>query len=350
MSEVKMMHGNDTKSRASVAAPSFVKIVDETEERAVFIEADEGWLTGFLTRPLGQARGIGVIMLAGGLWQLSINQNRFGVRLARALAAQGFHVLRFDLHGSGESEGVVGRYALDEPFTADLAAAVRWAGETQELRRFVLVGSCFGGRTCLSLVEQIPDLVGLALFSTPLEDSDLSLPLVRRSAKMPVRRVAGKAFDLNVIRNLRYKDRRSRYRLILAAKLKALFRKRPPEVYTSPLFMKPIVATVQRKIPTLLAYGEERMSRQFHQEMEGKLGSLIRKHEDTVEVHTFDRMLHGLPTLEAQAIVTDMLLGWFSRTFDGRAESKVTEQTGIQRSAADAGRSDHSERRTSDGR
>ena len=70
-----------------------------TELPVRFPVADERAF-GILTEPLGTARGIGVVLL-----NATSDRNRLQTRLARRLAAIGFHVLRFDYRGFGESSG-----------------------------------------------------------------------------------------------------------------------------------------------------------------------------------------------------------------------------------------------------
>src|SRR5439155_658117 len=70
---------------------------------------------GVWTRPTTAPNGIAAILLVGGIYGLSIGRNRLSVRLARTLASCGYHVMRLDLHGSGESTGEV-RDLLDLTF------------------------------------------------------------------------------------------------------------------------------------------------------------------------------------------------------------------------------------------
>src|SRR5207249_8000593 len=99
---------------------------------------------GVWTRPTTAPNGIAAILLVGGIYGLSIGRNRLSVRLARTLASCGYHVMRLDLHGSGESTGEV-RDLLDLTFLDDLEVAARWI-EGQAIRETIGIGSCFGGR------------------------------------------------------------------------------------------------------------------------------------------------------------------------------------------------------------
>jgi pimeloyl-ACP methyl ester carboxylesterase len=251
-----------------------------------------------------------VVLLAGGLWQLSLNQNRASVRLARRLAAEGLHVLRFDMHGSGESTGVVTRYALSEPFVDDLESAVRWMRTEHGLERFALVGSCFGGRTCLSAASRIDGLEAVALFSTPLQDADHAIELAQHSAKLPIRTVARKSLTLRILKGLKHKDKRAHYRFIVGSKLRALARRPRHPGGASGLFLDPVEDLIERRIPVLLAYGTEPMRRDFEREMAGPLGHVLRRGGERVDLATFDIHLHGLSSLDAQRTVENLLARW----------------------------------------
>ena len=82
------------------------------EESPVFFKAANHQLFGILTEPTGDPLGTVVIPLSGGGTPLSTNRNRFSVRLCREVARLGFHALRFDYHGIGESEGQVAPFEL----------------------------------------------------------------------------------------------------------------------------------------------------------------------------------------------------------------------------------------------
>ena len=97
-----------------------------------------------------------------------IGPNRMWTRFARQLAAQGIPSIRFDVTGSGDSEG---------PFSATLATmydpqVVRDTRDvlahlraTQGAKTFVTVGLCSGGYTSLHAAEVEPDIAGVVLIN-----------------------------------------------------------------------------------------------------------------------------------------------------------------------------------------
>jgi uncharacterized OsmC-like protein/alpha/beta superfamily hydrolase len=89
------------------------------------------------------------------------------VRIARALAARGFAVLRFDFTGLGGSEG---RFA-DGGFSGDVsdllaaAAHMREAGMAPNL----LVGHSLGGAAVLAAAAELPEIAAVATIAAPFD-------------------------------------------------------------------------------------------------------------------------------------------------------------------------------------
>ena len=70
-------------------------------------------LVGVLSEPEGDPRGAGIVFLHG--WTgYRIGPHRIFVEAARRLAAVGYHSLRFDFRGRGDSDGEHGTTTLDQ--------------------------------------------------------------------------------------------------------------------------------------------------------------------------------------------------------------------------------------------
>lgn len=94
------------------------------------------------------------------------------VRIARALAAAGYGVLRFDFMGLGDSEGDF----ADSNFStncADLRAAVRFASENFKAPS-LLVGHSFGGAASLTVAESLPTVLGVSTIAAPSDTHHLA--------------------------------------------------------------------------------------------------------------------------------------------------------------------------------
>ncbi len=95
----------------------------------------------------------GVVVVVGGP-QYRAGSHRQFVLLARALAAAGFPVLRFDLRGMGDSTGAFPGF---EHCEADIAAAIdALLAQQPQVRRVVLWGLCDGASAALLYLQQHP--------------------------------------------------------------------------------------------------------------------------------------------------------------------------------------------------
>lgn len=115
-----------------------------SEEPLAFPCAGET-LVGVVTRPEHALR-TGVLVVVGGP-QYRAGSHRQFVQLARAAAAAGFPVFRFDVRGMGDSSGALRSFDdIDE----DISAAVQaFAQQCPDLQRLVLWGLCDGASAAL---------------------------------------------------------------------------------------------------------------------------------------------------------------------------------------------------------
>jgi len=121
---------------------------------------------GILAEPEGDARGAGVVLLHG--WSgYRIGPHRMLVETARALCSAGYHTLRFDLRGRGDSSGDPVSSDLDG-MIEDARAARRLLMEQGGVRRTYWLGICSGGNVALGAASLDEGVDGLLLWSTPL--------------------------------------------------------------------------------------------------------------------------------------------------------------------------------------
>jgi pimeloyl-ACP methyl ester carboxylesterase len=118
-------------------------------------------LVGVLAQPPGGARARAALILLNAGLTHRVGPFRLYVQLARALAAQGFAVFRFDQSGLGDSAlstRVDARRALDET-----AAAMDLLTALTGLRRFVLGGLCSGADDAFNVAPSDARVTGLLL-------------------------------------------------------------------------------------------------------------------------------------------------------------------------------------------
>lgn len=110
-------------------------------------------------------RGAGVVFVHG--WSgYCIGPHRMFVNAARRLAAEGFHCMRLDLRGRGDSPGDKDDTDLDGMIDDVLAAGRYLRGNGTE--KLCMLGICSGGNVTLGAASLDKSIDGLILWSTPL--------------------------------------------------------------------------------------------------------------------------------------------------------------------------------------
>lgn len=125
-------------------------------ETPFFFPRDDARLFGLLHRPDGTASRTGFV-LSHPFAEEKLWSHRSFVSAARALAAAGYPVLRFDYTGAGDSSGYAPDTSL-ETHLADLAATTRaLAEQVPGLDRIGLIGLRFGATLAALTMERAAD-------------------------------------------------------------------------------------------------------------------------------------------------------------------------------------------------
>lgn len=310
------------RSPILVGAGNDVTSMSTATEHPIFFRAGDETLFGVLTEPTSGSLGTALVLLPGGGYLGSTNRNRLSVRLCRQAANGGYHALRFDYHGVGESTGVVERFSLDQPFVDDLLGAVDFL-ERQDIGQFVIAGTCFGARTALAAAASIQGLVSVILISPPVRDFAMG---DRKSTRLAsghglidhLRR----ALRPHVMRGLVQPNVRRRYARLVGAALRqraAPRRAAPPYAAgdgsppRSPDFVSTLESLVSREVRILILFGtDEDLYDDFERARSGRLGPVLRRAGSLVRVETFPGHVHGFSTIEVQDWVTDTIARWLS--------------------------------------
>lgn len=281
------------------------------EERPVFFSAGGEELFGIITEPTAASNGIGLILLGGGAVPAP-NRNGLSVRIARRVAALGYHSLRFDYRGVGESTGVTDSYRLDRPFVDDVLAAVRCL-EEHGVRDVALAGTCFGARTALASAAGISRLRGVALLAPPVRDFQMGDLAIEAT---PTSTFLQRTFRLRTLRRLLDPERRRTYARMGRAKLRALARSRgvakPARQQVSPHFSQPLAELSARGTPVLLAYGTEDEFYGPFQEARQALAETLDAPGSRIEECLVPGEIHGLSRLAVQDEVADLIETWLA--------------------------------------
>jgi pimeloyl-ACP methyl ester carboxylesterase len=89
-----------------------------------------------------------VILLNPGIVH-RVAPGRIYVRIGRALAGQGFTVLRFDFSGIGDSSVRLDNLPFEESSVDEACAAMSFLQTTRDINRFILLGGCSGAAVSL---------------------------------------------------------------------------------------------------------------------------------------------------------------------------------------------------------
>jgi pimeloyl-ACP methyl ester carboxylesterase len=122
-------------------------------------------LVGILTEPPRgtETRGRpGVLLLNSGVLH-RVGPNGMYVAIARALAAQGFPVLRFDFSGIGDSEPRKDAVTGDEAVLEETREAMDALTAAKGVRRFVLMGLCSGADNSFHVARADERVVGAVM-------------------------------------------------------------------------------------------------------------------------------------------------------------------------------------------
>jgi pimeloyl-ACP methyl ester carboxylesterase len=136
-----MKHGREKAVRFGVSAPLV----------GVMTEAAAGTNSG--DRP-------GFVFLNSGILH-RVGSCRLHVRMARALSAAGFHSMRFDFSGMGDSDQRRDALPYEESAVVETQEAMDHLAKTKGVRRFVLVGLCSGADMAHETAVKDPRVAGL---------------------------------------------------------------------------------------------------------------------------------------------------------------------------------------------
>ncbi len=133
----------------------------DTKEEVLTIPCGEDLLCGILHRPV-EAAGTGVVINVGGP-QYRVGSHRQFLLLARALADEGFPVLRFDYRGMGDNGGeLLGFEDVEEDIRAAVDAFVE---SVPGVKRVVLWGLCDAASAALFYAHKDARITGLVLLN-----------------------------------------------------------------------------------------------------------------------------------------------------------------------------------------
>lgn len=295
------------------------------DEERVAIACAGHQLSGVLTRPTVEPNGIAVVFYAGRWSVTSVGRSRLFVYLARRLAGLGYHSLRLDYMGLGESTGAERPWRLEDPFTDEPDAAVAFLAALG-LTDIVVAGTCGGARMGLDSTRRIPGVRGAVLMSPPVRDYSKGT----RTASLPVGEFLRRAARPQVLLGLRDPRRRRRYAFHLRTKAGGLWRRIRTGAgagagagagtgeegfeWISPHFLDALEALVKRGVPVLLFFGRDDAAyEEFQRGRAGRLGRLLERAGDLVSIEVVDGRFHGLAQADVGPLSAAAVEPWLAR-------------------------------------
>jgi len=143
-----------------------MKGVAPAREEAVLFGSEDS-LVGVITDPVDASRGRtppAFIFLNAGVTH-HVGPNRLYVRLARALAIQGFIAMRFDFSGLGDSAVRTDDLPVIESVMVETCEAMDLLKTRRGTERFILIGICSGATVSYMMANQDPRVVGAVIIN-----------------------------------------------------------------------------------------------------------------------------------------------------------------------------------------
>lgn len=300
-------------------------MVTATEDQTVieipiFLPAGENTLFGIRTLPAGhdERHSTAVVVLSGGGTPLSTGVNGFSVRVCRLVSSAGFHSLRFDYHGVGESTGDPDRFHLGAPYTVDLEGALQFL-TTVGISRSILIGECFGARTALSVAASTHhDVLAVLAISPPIRDFEMGERVSTRLAvEHSLFTYVKRGFTPRTLKRALGSDRRA-YARVAREKVRSVMRSgasspdRAERYVVSRGFLDALRRLSEKGIQTQLVYGDQD---DFIGDLQ-RAGSAVAPfltRGSNPNILTIPGWVHGLASSATQSSLVEFTDRWLSR-------------------------------------
>jgi dienelactone hydrolase len=295
-----------------------LETVTSRDEVAGFFASGGESLFGVMTKPVvDPVRTAVVLVPTGAGTRDSISRNRIWVRLARRVSLLGYHAVRFDFHGSGESAGIEERLRLDQTFLGDIEGAINWV-RAEGISSIVLVGSCFGARAALSHAPRTPGLRGIVLATPYLHDISSGEGFATKLAtEWTVGQHVRRLLSRRVLRGVLDSRRRRAYARVATTKVRVLAsRLRGDSQFTDGAgsnFLGNLAEILERKVPVLFLYGDsDDAYEEFERAKTGRLGELLDRGASLVKVAVIPGRAHAFSTVRAQDAAMERIVDWLT--------------------------------------
>ena len=300
-------------------------------------------LHGMLHEPdAASARGVCILLLSPGI-KGRVGPHRLYLKLAEPFVAAGFHVLRFDYYGLGDSAGKLGERVMADMYNSiqggryveDTIAAMDWMAAHHGVSRFVGSGLCGGSISALLTAQvdaRVESLLGIGLPST-LEggaenfDRFLTRGQLREEGRTYMRKI------LDPQSWGRFLSGKSGYRLIGRALRELLLPSKPPAPPPvavaaatnavvdnfNPLFAPAFLSMLKARRPILLTFSSgDRHRFNFGEKFEERHASAIAAIGHEYQLQLIDGANHVLSDPRWIDELLQVALPWLDRHYTSR--------------------------------
>lgn len=293
-------------------------MIGPLSEEFSWLESGGEELFAVLTEP-PSPNGWGVIQLQGLPRVPSSHRNRMAVRLAAQFAAGGFHSVRLDWPGVGESTGRAPR-DREIPFDTHaqhVVAASRWLAE-HDVTRTVVVGSCFGATTGLASTDDL-DHRGLVLVSPFIATVDRPSGLPYDQPRdLSAREYLRIVIRPSVIRSLKTKRQRQRHLDLARHQLASLRARvcaspgaRGERAWIDQRTVDRMARALDMGTPIHLVFGAgDSALTDFNEARRGRLGRVLRAHSDQVSVTVVPGSGYIYNSVSRQHAIEQLITQW----------------------------------------
>lgn len=304
-------------------------------EEAVFLQLGPNILQGIYHVPEKKCdKKIGILFCNAGL-TYNIGVARLYVRMARSLSARGFHVLRFDPKGTGDSDGSFEKTLINDLFNNienglfvnDTLAMFDHFLKISPIKSIIIVGFCGGGVTAILTASHRFDktsgvfTAGIPIWDRETYDQHLDKIMPKDLAKKYRDTYLKKILDVEAWK--RFLTAKTDFKLLFKV---LTFRTGSKKQYDSKDFLRGEVPGVNNKlavsfchiadkrIPVLFVYGTNDKAQSFFEEY--FLSTFLNPkgpYKDSYQYEIIENGDHNFCLPDAQDKVMKVILDWTQR-------------------------------------